>query len=111
MVGVKTYEERLGSPFQPPLLKFSDIQAAVPSHLRRKSFVWSMLYVIRCSTFSWVFYVLASQIDSSEILHAVPGLRWAAWMTYWFWQSVAWAGLFTLGELNVLLEYFQELNL
>ncbi|THH19426.1 hypothetical protein EUX98_g8782 [Antrodiella citrinella] len=98
MVDVKTYEERLASPFEPPLLKFSDIQAVVPSHLRRKSFGWTMLHVIRCSTFSWVFYVLASQIDSSDILHDVPGLRWLAWMAYWFWQSVAWAGLFTLAH-------------
>ncbi|KAH8093959.1 fatty acid desaturase-domain-containing protein [Cristinia sonorae] len=98
MTKPKTYEERLAHPFESPVIKFSEIQAAVPAHLRTRSFAWAMLYVIRCSTFSWMFYVLATRIDSSGILNAVPGLRWAAWAAYWFWQSVAWAGIFTLAH-------------
>ncbi|TCD65363.1 hypothetical protein EIP91_002761 [Steccherinum ochraceum] len=98
MAELKTYEQRLSDPFKPPELKFSDIQAAVPPHLRRKSFGWAMVYVIRCCSFSWMFYVLASRIDSTGFLNVVPGLRWIAWMAYWFWQSVAWAGIFTLAH-------------
>ena len=97
MAAFKTYEERCAEPFAPPEVKFSELQAAVPAHLRRKSFAWAMVYVARCSAFCWLFYTLASRIDSNEFLNSVPGLRWVAWANYWFWQSVALAGIFTLG--------------
>ncbi|TCD68243.1 hypothetical protein EIP91_011312 [Steccherinum ochraceum] len=98
MVEVQSYEERLATPFEPSDVKFSEIQAAIPQHLRQKTFTRALLYVFRDAAFSYLFYYLGSRIESNAWLAGIPGLRWVAWGTYWFWQSVAWGGFWTLAH-------------
>ena len=46
------------------------------------------------------FYAAAHIPDIAAALapsHARYALEWALWVAYWFWQSVAFAGLWTLG--------------
>ncbi|KAH8102903.1 delta-12 fatty acid desaturase [Cristinia sonorae] len=98
MASVQSYEQRLAQPFEPTRVKFSEVQAAIPSKLRHKSFARALLYVFRDATFSWIFFELGSRIDSNTYLGRIQGLRWVAWGAYWFWQSVAWGGFWTLAH-------------
>jgi len=98
MADVQSFEDRCAQPFEPPSVKYSDIQAVISPHLRRKSFGRALLYVFRDAAFSYLFFFLGSRIDSNETLRWMPGLRWGAWMAYWFWQSVAWGGFWTLAH-------------
>lgn len=101
------YEERKKrTQFVPPTISIKDVHAAVPRHLFEKSTAKSLFYVGRHVGLSVLFYVFATRIDQlafnvntalglSEAARAA--VNWALWALYWFWQSVAFAGMWTLG--------------
>lgn len=92
--------------FVPPTISIKDVHAAVPRHLFEKSTAKSLFYVGRHVGLSVLFYVFATRIDRLAFTvntalglgEAARGaLCWALWALYWFWQSVAFAGMWTLG--------------
>ena len=102
------YEERKKrSTFVPPSISIKDVHAAVPRHLFEKNTAKGLFYVGRHVAFSLLFYLFAIRIDYtvwnvSAALHWGPFGRsvlcWSMWALYWFWQSVAFAGMWTLGQ-------------
>ncbi|KAL7284512.1 hypothetical protein ACG7TL_001803 [Trametes sanguinea] len=102
------YEERKKrAKFVPPSISIKDAHAAVPRHLFEKSTTKSLFYVFRHVALSVLFYVFATRIDgivrsASAAYHLSPlarsALIWTLWAMYWFWQSVAFTGMWTLGH-------------
>lgn len=41
---------------------------------------------------------LADSIGASYGPHAQWGAKWTMWATYWWWQGICWAGIWTLGH-------------
>ncbi|KAI0633978.1 fatty acid desaturase-domain-containing protein [Trametes polyzona] len=93
--------------FTPPTISIKEVHAAVPRHLFEKSTAKSLFYVGRHIALSVLFYVFATRID--RLSHSIIGslglsassrtlVSWALWGLYWFWQSVAFAGIWTLGH-------------
>jgi hypothetical protein len=93
MLDSSEYRERIARPFTPPVITFSELNSAVPLKFRTKSLPWAMCFVLRDAMFSVVFYRLANCIDAFES----PTIRLGLWGLYWFWQSIAWTGFWTLG--------------
>lgn len=101
------YEARKKVPFSPPAITIKDVHAAVPKHLFKRSTEKCLYYVGRHVAVSFAFYLCATRIDSTVLRiasqhdlgsRAVSALRYAFWALYWFWQSVAFTGLWTLGH-------------
>ncbi|EMD37156.1 hypothetical protein CERSUDRAFT_124119 [Gelatoporia subvermispora B] len=101
------YDVRRRRSFEPPVLSIKDIHSAVPKELFEKSTLTSLFYVGRHVVLSIVFYIFATRIDElvaslcmysglSDCNRALVGF--ALWATYWFWQSVAFTGFWTLGH-------------
>ncbi|KAJ7650203.1 delta-12 fatty acid desaturase [Roridomyces roridus] len=97
------YENRKRTPFVPPQVAISEIHAAVPKELFRKSTVKGIYYYARDILFILVAFRLGSMIDSDRFSQGFPGLygtilRWSLWAAYWHWQGVFMAGLWTLAH-------------
>jgi len=94
MLDGSEYKERIARPFTPPVITFSELNTAVPHELRTKSLTWALCFVARDVIFSIIFYSLATYIDT----FVSPPIRWGLWGLYWFWQSIAWTGLWILAH-------------
>ncbi|CDO76127.1 hypothetical protein BN946_scf184876.g20 [Trametes cinnabarina] len=102
------YEERKKRvQFVPPNISIKDVHAAVPRHLFEKSTTKSLVYVGRHVALSVLFYLFATRIESvvrsTSVAYHLGAfgrstLTWALWALYWFWQSVAFTGMWTLGH-------------
>lgn len=107
------YLRRLNTPFMPapPTLSIKALHAAVPRHLFERSTIKSLYYVFRHLAFTAGFFVFGSSIEYLTSLVATWGrdtlggyapshymVNWALWIVYWFWQSVSFTGIWTLGE-------------
>ncbi len=105
------YEQRKKRPqFVPPSVSIKDVHAAVPRHLFERSTAKGLFYVGRTVALSVLFYKFATRIDHfSWATAAAFGLgpagrslvSWTFWILYWFWQSVALAGFWTLGIVHI----------
>ncbi|KAH9927543.1 fatty acid desaturase-domain-containing protein [Amylocystis lapponica] len=93
--------------FTPPDFAIKDVHAAVPRHLFEKSTLKSLFYVGRHLGLTAAFYVFATHIDriAWELCarfgygHRIRGvLEFFMWALYWFWQSVSFSGIWTLGH-------------
>lgn len=108
------YLARLQTPFTPPppTLTLKSIHAAVPKEAFEKSTIKSLWWVGRhvaivfglgwlALNSEWaVSSVLAfmgekSVVSDPERWRGVVG--WVFWVAYWFWESVAFTGMWTLG--------------
>lgn len=108
------YEERKNRPqFVPPTVAIKDVHAAVPRHLFERNTAKGLFYVGRHVALSVLFYVSTARID--ELSWRAAGalgwsasgrsfLVWSSWILYWFWQSVSFAGMWTLGMLGADLK-------
>ncbi|KAM5539758.1 hypothetical protein V8D89_006571 [Ganoderma adspersum] len=102
------YEERKKrAQFVPPSVSIKDVHAAVPRHLFERNTAKGLFYVARTVGLSVLFYKFATRIDQlSWATAAALGLgpagrslvSWSLWILFWFWQSVAFAGFWTLGH-------------
>ncbi|KAI0726950.1 fatty acid desaturase-domain-containing protein [Fomitopsis betulina] len=105
------YTDRTRTPFAlpPPSLTIKAVHAAVPKHLFQRSTPKCLFYVGRHLLLSFGFYLCATHIDDlvdhtlnvlglQEGGRAEYGMEWAAWVMYWFWQSIAFMGIWTLGH-------------
>ena len=103
------YEERKNrTQFVPPSVTIKDVHAAVPRHLFERNTAKGLFYVARTVGLSVLFYKFATRIDqfswaTATALGLGPTGRsfisWSFWILFWFWQSVAFAGFWTLGTL------------
>ncbi|EIM82560.1 fatty acid conjugase [Stereum hirsutum FP-91666 SS1] len=99
------YLERKNTPFTPPDVGLSQIHAAIPQAVYRKS-TWKGLYYVSCHlVLVWLLYSLAVHIDDvpsrlARIEHRVGVLfiRCALWAAYWLFQGIALAGWWTLAH-------------
>lgn len=101
------YEERKErAQFVPPTISIKDVRAAVPRHLFEKSTTKGLYFVGRHVALSMLFYLFATRIEQSsweiacELGWSASGriiVSWVCWVLYWFWQSVSFAGMWTLG--------------
>ena len=106
------YEERKKRPkFVPPTVAIKDVHAAVPKHLFERNTAKGLFYVGRHVALSALFYVFATRIDGLAWRAATAlgwgpsgrsALVWAGWILYWFWQSVSFSGMWTLGTLGTM---------
>ncbi|KAJ7429676.1 delta-12 fatty acid desaturase protein [Mycena galericulata] len=106
------YETRKNTPFTPPTVSpgtvsISDIHAAVPKDLFRKSTARGLYHFARDVFFAFTAYKLGVMIDPlSERLVESYGfdqafasvLRWLFWVAYFHCQGVFMAGLWTLAH-------------
>ncbi|KAI0080452.1 hypothetical protein K474DRAFT_1637709 [Panus rudis PR-1116 ss-1] len=101
------YEGRKGRPFSPPKITISEVHAAVPQHLFRKSTSTALLYVVRDVFFAVIFYHAATYIDPFVYMliraygfnwHVALTIKWSLWSVYWWWESVVLAGWWCLGH-------------
>ncbi|PCH37562.1 hypothetical protein WOLCODRAFT_84085, partial [Wolfiporia cocos MD-104 SS10] len=100
------YEARKKAAFAPPTITIKDVHAAVPKHLFQRSTAKCLFYTGRHLAISVALYVFATKIDRSVLAvareyslsaNAVATAKYALWAFYWFWQSVAFTGTWTLG--------------
>ncbi|KAI0640444.1 fatty acid desaturase-domain-containing protein [Trametes meyenii] len=102
------YEQRKQrTQFIPPNISIKDVHAAVPRHLFEKNTAKSLFYVGRHVALSILFYLFAIHIDyiawniASALNWGLSGrsaVSWGLWALYWFWQSITFAGMWTLGH-------------
>ncbi|EPT03337.1 hypothetical protein FOMPIDRAFT_1046891 [Fomitopsis schrenkii] len=105
------YSARVRTAFElpPPELTIKAVHAAVPKHLFQRSTSKCLFYVGRHILLSISFYLFATHIDdlvdpALDVVGMQKGggaeyaTEWAMWVTYWFWQSVAFMGIWTLGH-------------
>ncbi|KAF7336670.1 Acyl-lipid omega-3 desaturase (Cytochrome b5), endoplasmic reticulum [Mycena venus] len=101
------FESRKGTPFSPPQISISELHAAVPKHLFRKSTAMGLYYYARDICFIFVAYKLGCTIEPlSQRLAEVYGFgrtielifRWLLWVVYWHWQGVIMGGFWTLAH-------------
>ena len=100
---------RLARPFIPPTVTLKQIHDAVPRHLLRKDPLRSTGYVFRDVFFCALFFAFGAVIEplvSTNFLGFVPFTSpWQAmlarsllWLTYWWWQGIAFTSFFCIGE-------------
>ena len=98
----RKYEARRRQVFVPPSVTLKRLREAVPKDAFRKSTVKGVCYVVRSICMAGAFFRLATCIDPlAACLSAPPAVRWGLWIVYWFFQSLAWGGLWTLGAWGV----------
>lgn len=93
------------TPFSPPSVSIKELHAAVPRHLFERSTSKSLFYVSRHLLITYVLYCGALRIDAavswlcgSARVGPAGLIRFVLWCVYWFWQSVSFTGIWTLGE-------------
>ncbi|KAI0795567.1 delta-12 fatty acid desaturase [Abortiporus biennis] len=101
------YIARRETPFAPPELKISEVHAAIPQHLFRKSIVKALYYVFRDVFFVALFFKTAIEFDSASLLFknyfglgkwSLRAISVGFWLCYWWWQGIAMAGFWCLGH-------------
>ncbi|KAK7678562.1 hypothetical protein QCA50_018434 [Cerrena zonata] len=109
------YLSRLQTPFvpPPPELTLKSIHAAVPKDAFEKSTIKSLWWVGRhvSIVFGLGWLALRSDWAVDRLLTIISGrsvgadpekwrgaVDWAFWIAYWFWESVAFTGMWTLGH-------------
>ncbi|EPQ51969.1 hypothetical protein GLOTRDRAFT_108012 [Gloeophyllum trabeum ATCC 11539] len=88
-------------------LALKDVHAAVPKHLFQRDTLKSLYYILQHLAFTYAFYMLGTRIDGfvwslgkTYAIGPAVGvlLRSVLWVIYWFWQSIAFAGIWCLGH-------------
>ncbi|RPD65587.1 hypothetical protein L226DRAFT_456472 [Lentinus tigrinus ALCF2SS1-7] len=103
------YEDRLARPYVPPTVTLKQIHDAVPKHLLQKDPLRSTGYVFRDVFFCALVFAFGASIEplvSTHFLGFVPlTAPWHAtlarallWLTYWWWQGIAFTSFFCIGE-------------
>jgi len=99
------HTRRKNQVFTPTKLTMSQIRAAIPPRLFERSTFQSSLYVARNLAIIWVLYKLALCIDAvalgvrDNLGSTVERLvRLLLWLNYWWWQSLAFSGLWIFGH-------------
>jgi len=97
-----------------PQVTVADIRSAIPKHLYQKSTLKGCYYFVRDLLFTIVLYNLATRIEalansvfsflSSSALNPatqralIVVIQWSGWCLYFYWQGIAFAGLWCLGH-------------
>lgn len=100
---------RLARPFVPPTITLKQLHDAVPKHLLQKDPLRSTGYVLRDVFFCILFFGFGASIEplvTSSFGGYVPLtvawqislVRAALWLVYWWWQGIAFASFFCIGE-------------
>ncbi|KAF7800238.1 hypothetical protein EIP86_011485 [Pleurotus ostreatoroseus] len=98
------YKQRKLTPFVPPKVTISELHRAIPESLFEKSTLLSLQYVARDIALSIAFYLAVIQADAWIDLHgshftwARYMLEAAAWVLYWVFQGLAFAGFWCLSH-------------
>lgn len=97
------YLSRIGEPFTPPDVDMNALRAAIPKHLFERRTCQALLYTFRVFLIPMALCVFGANID--KLTNLVPGgpwtksvVYWTLWCTYWWWQGLAWSGIWVLGK-------------
>ena len=93
----------------PPTVTLKQIHDAVPKHLLQKDALRSTGYVLRDVFFCTLFFAFAAGIEpmlASDFFGYLPLAspshaslaRTLLWLTYWWWQGIAFTSFFCVGE-------------
>ena len=106
--------DRLRRPYAPPTVTLKEIHAAVPKHLLEKSALRSTGYVLRDVLFCAACFAFGRAIEplvATRFAGLVPAasplwhpasVRAALWVTYWWWQGIAFTSFFCIGACRRL---------
>ena len=98
----------------PPTVTLKQIHDAVPKHLLQKDPLRSTGYVLRDVFFCALFFAFGAAIEpilASHFLGLVPLTapwhvtlaRSLLWLTYWWWQGIAFTSFFCIGTSRAAL--------
>jgi hypothetical protein len=87
-------------------IALSEVHAAIPKHLFKKSTLVASLYVLRTIGLAVAFYFVAVAVDDwARVRRAIHGSDFlplasqvVMWPTYWFFQGLAFAGFWCLSK-------------
>ncbi|KAJ7123131.1 linoleoyl phosphatidylcholine delta-12 acetylenase [Mycena epipterygia] len=91
--------------FVPLSYTLNEIKRNIPAHLFEPTTSRSLWYLLRDILLAAAFFSLGTQIDVTfDVLQ--PGLpksavlcaRWVCWLTYWWFQGLAFTGLWVIGH-------------
>ncbi|KAF8321137.1 hypothetical protein DL93DRAFT_2163444 [Clavulina sp. PMI_390] len=98
------YKKRMATDYKIPQVTLKQIHEAIPKRLYEKSTLKGLSVVARDMAFAIVFFYAATYIDPFVETLAPQGewtqfaAKWTLWATYWWWQGLAWGGLWVLGH-------------
>ena len=103
------YTARTRKDYVPPTVDLNALRAALPNELWERSTVKGLLVTLRvaliCATSSALGYCLEQRSSFLFCLTTgrVLGLFAVsvAWIVYWWWQGLVWAGLWSLGTCHL----------
>ncbi|KAI0036033.1 delta 12 fatty acid epoxygenase [Vararia minispora EC-137] len=94
--------------FTPFNWSISQIRAAIPAHLFKRHTGRALIYLTRDIVVVFVFWYLATYIESTPVASAaarlgvpvavLPAIRWALWVVYWWFQGLAFTGIWVIGH-------------
>jgi len=97
------YLSRTRELFTPPNVDMNALRAAIPKSLLERRTSKGLIYTLRVFLISVALYVFGGNID--ELVGLVSGglwtksiVYWTLWCTYWWWQGLAWTGMWVLGK-------------
>ncbi|KAI9458739.1 delta-12 fatty acid desaturase protein [Boletus coccyginus] len=97
------YLSRVGEPFMPPDVDMDALRAAIPKCLFERRTNKGLLYALRVFLIPMALYIFGANID--KLTSLVSGglwtksiVYWTLWCTYWWWQGLAWSGVWVLGH-------------
>ncbi|KAF8735414.1 hypothetical protein AX14_002070 [Amanita brunnescens Koide BX004] len=100
------YQRRLNTPFVPTKVTLAEIHAVVPQHLHQKSTLKGLFYACRDLLCVLALYKFGAHIDlfsarfaqRVKIHAAAIAFKWALWLLYGYWQSLAFAACWCLAH-------------
>lgn len=100
------YKERLQTPFVPPDLDLNTLRKALPNELWKRDTARGLLYLTRLIIVSLALLAVGIWLERGAVLpegytvspRAHTAIRVAGWSFYMWWQSLAWAGFWSLGH-------------
>ncbi|KZV69201.1 hypothetical protein PENSPDRAFT_488127 [Peniophora sp. CONT] len=94
--------------YAPLTWSINEIRAAIPKHLFERHLGRALSYLARDLVVSATFWYLATWIDSPRLAHcatsygvpavALPFVRWTLWLAYWWFQGLAFTGIWVIGH-------------
>ncbi|KAJ7019345.1 fatty acid desaturase-domain-containing protein [Mycena alexandri] len=93
--------------FVPLSYTLKDIKDNIPAHLFERKTSLALWYLLRDLIIAGTFFALGLQIDTTLKLklvesglppYALDIATWACWLTYWWFQGLAFTGLWVIGH-------------
>ncbi|KAJ7160432.1 fatty acid desaturase-domain-containing protein [Mycena filopes] len=93
--------------FVPLSYTLKDIKDSIPARLFERNTPLALYYLLRDLLVAGTFFALGCQIDTTlrralveagTPQYAIDGVTWGCWLTYWWFQGLAFTGLWVIGH-------------